>query len=622
MKILAAEHPIKSVTVFKSSKAEIVRTFALELKVSFGSVFFAHMYAERSSQAGQNRIRITGLPGVIDPDSIRVSGLGQARLFDIVCTTGNSCESDSEDGDDDESDDDDEDDDGDQDYEDATAGEVARGKSKKPKDKQKSALEVLRRLNIKKSDLEAEKKVFEEELNLRSRYAKTLSAEHINPIEAKNYFNGFSDAMCSTLDDISKLNRKIVKVDRQIIRQTAKTQLKKGWTMGEVVVVVGADEKDNVELKLTYSKCLRLPFSRFISNLRDLVVGNVSWEPTYTLHASTENGKPSSTVTLQYRARVKQSTGEDWTDTALTLSTVASDATTQSIPHLKSMEIRPQLFKRDGFLRFAQQQQQQQLPSFGTTGFGAVAPPVQSQSQSQAANLSQTQQSRFAGFRQHPIQSTFAQQGVQNPAANPPQQPFGPFGSAAANPLQQSSGLFGSAPANPLQQSSGLFGSASANPPQPSGLFGQPAAANPPQQSNVFGQPAPQNPVANPPQPSGLFGQPPSQNQQQAGFFGQSVETAQNYTSSPDYNVIVPADDDSFEDVAVPGPSESTTIVSESPLAISYGVTGKATIPSDGIAHQVSIAVLPFESKITHVTIPRIKPNVYLQVLHHGDLLS
>jgi|HubBroStandDraft_1064217.scaffolds.fasta_scaffold2644448_1 hypothetical protein len=33
LKLSAAEHPIKSVTVFKS-KAEVVRTFALELKVS------------------------------------------------------------------------------------------------------------------------------------------------------------------------------------------------------------------------------------------------------------------------------------------------------------------------------------------------------------------------------------------------------------------------------------------------------------------------------------------------------------------------------------------------------------------------------------------------------------
>jgi hypothetical protein len=37
LKILAAEHPIKSVTVFKSSKAEIVRTFALDLTVRFTS---------------------------------------------------------------------------------------------------------------------------------------------------------------------------------------------------------------------------------------------------------------------------------------------------------------------------------------------------------------------------------------------------------------------------------------------------------------------------------------------------------------------------------------------------------------------------------------------------------
>jgi hypothetical protein len=39
LKVAASEHPIKSVTVFKTAKAEIVRTFSLELEVGLSSFF-------------------------------------------------------------------------------------------------------------------------------------------------------------------------------------------------------------------------------------------------------------------------------------------------------------------------------------------------------------------------------------------------------------------------------------------------------------------------------------------------------------------------------------------------------------------------------------------------------
>lgn len=55
------------------------------------------------------------------------------------------------------------------------------------------------------------------------------------------------------------------------------------------------------------------------------------------------------------------------------------------------------------------------------------------------------------------------------------------------------------------------------------------------------------------------------------------------------------------------------TVVSESALALTYAVEGKSTIPSDGIAHQVSIASLPFEATTAHVVVPRAETAAYLQ---------
>jgi len=39
---------------------------------------------------------------------------------------------------------------------------------------------------------------------------------------------------------------------------------------------------------------------------------------------------------------------------------------------------------------------------------------------------------------------------------------------------------------------------------------------------------------------------------------------------------------------------------------------GQSTIPSDGVAHQVSVAVLSFDSKVTHVCCPKIEAGVYV----------
>lgn len=70
-----------------------------------------------------------------------------------------------------------------------------------------------------------------------------------------------------------------------------------------------------------------------------------------------------------------------------------------------------------------------------------------------------------------------------------------------------------------------------------------------------------------------------------------------------------------FEDIALPSSlTEPMTVVTETPLAISYSVHGKSTIPSDGIEHQVTVALLPFEAQISYVAVPRVEPCVYLQV--------
>lgn len=73
-------------------------------------------------------------------------------------------------------------------------------------------------------------------------------------------------------------------------------------------------------------------------------------------------------------------------------------------------------------------------------------------------------------------------------------------------------------------------------------------------------------------------------------------------------------DSDALEDEALTTAlGEPTTVVHESPLALTYHVEGESGVPSDGVSHQVSVAVLPFEAKIMHVTVPKVRPIAYLQ---------
>jgi len=62
------------------------------------------------------------------------------------------------------------------------------------------------------------------------------------------------------------------------------------------------------------------------------------------------------------------------------------------------------------------------------------------------------------------------------------------------------------------------------------------------------------------------------------------------------------------------------TVISETPVAASYTVDGESTIPSDGVEHQVSVAVLPFHTKVSYITVPRVDPRVFLQVCASNDL--
>lgn len=86
----------------------------------------------------------------------------------------------------------------------------------------------------------------------------------------------------------------------------------------QVIVLVNAEETGPVEFSLSY------------------VVSSAQWKPMYDIRASVSDAsKSASSISCHYRASISQSTGEDWGNTRLTLSTASPQVGT-SIPTLKA----------------------------------------------------------------------------------------------------------------------------------------------------------------------------------------------------------------------------------------------------------------------------------------------
>ncbi|KAL5504176.1 hypothetical protein ACEPAH_8249 [Sanghuangporus vaninii] len=281
----ALQNLIKAVTVFSSRKAEVIRTFSVELA------------------AGQNELSITLLPSCIDTESARITGLGDAVLFDVVCTVDDA----------------------------------------RDVDDTKSA--ALNELERRRFTLESERTLRSKAADILMQYGRSLSAEYSTTNVVESFLDSFvrrgsyypnattqytlgdlhnligaSDA----LKEVEILDEQIAQLGKEIAREQQKIQKErqKAATLGRVSAVIMAKRAGKAEITLTY------------------MVNHATWSPSYDLRATTENGKPSGTVSLHYRASIQQNTGEDWRDTAVTVST-AKPGSWSTIPALHAMKISP-----------------------------------------------------------------------------------------------------------------------------------------------------------------------------------------------------------------------------------------------------------------------------------------
>jgi len=166
------------------------------------------------SQGGQTKIQIRHLPNSIDTESARVTGLGDAQLFDVVCSVGSCIE------------------------------EVDTA----------STAETVRKLNARKDllikDVDAINAIGQTMMN----YSQSLAGDSVSPRQAENFFENLlsrSRAMTSARAD---LEEEILQLSRRINALSSSEKKKEGKTDGEVSVVITTKQPTDIQLRLTYRK--------------------------------------------------------------------------------------------------------------------------------------------------------------------------------------------------------------------------------------------------------------------------------------------------------------------------------------------------------------------------------
>ncbi|KAJ8482399.1 hypothetical protein ONZ51_g5381 [Trametes cubensis] len=234
---------------------------------------------------GRNVLEISGLSSKLDTESPRLSGApGGVRVLDVVCKR------------------------------------KPRDAPDTPEDERSAE---IRSLKAERRALQAEQEVRQEEIKLLNDSAQLVTHDDHNHNPDHDKLLDFMDKYVQRKLGIQKAIRdifeQIEEVDKRIY---VLNNARKGETTTMVTATIIAASDCKVDLNLTY------------------LISGVTWRPFYDLHATSVDGQPSRDVSVRYCVAITQSTGEDWENMALTLSTASSQALRQlTVPALSPHKI-------------------------------------------------------------------------------------------------------------------------------------------------------------------------------------------------------------------------------------------------------------------------------------------
>ncbi|CAE6410188.1 unnamed protein product [Rhizoctonia solani] len=228
---------------------------------------------------GQNHIRIERLPSGINEDSIRVDGTDTAIIFDVIYHT--------------------------------------------PSNHQNRLADATMELRRAIEALQKERSITQEQSELLGNYGRTIDSKSVSIEDVQRFLDMLGPRQVAIAKRIQELDTQIEEEQEKLSEAQRKDyEDARGAQRGTAITVTVLAETDGpAELKLAY------------------VVSDASWTPLYDVRASLpKSSQGASTIDLHYRASITQTTGENWPDVALTLST-ASPQLGSSVPKLSPWRI-------------------------------------------------------------------------------------------------------------------------------------------------------------------------------------------------------------------------------------------------------------------------------------------
>jgi uncharacterized protein (TIGR02231 family) len=260
---------------------------AFTSKVSEVTVYLQGAGIKRTAhitlEAGRNEIAFPGISNSIDPKSIRVQGTGNATILSVN-------------------------------YEDNYLHEQVPGVEEKRLQTELDTLQA--RLEHVQNEHES---LTEEMEMMKANEKMSLSANSDYAGELETAADFYQKRMLDIKDRISKVFKQEKSLSEKIKKltdQMSTIKNKNAEPGGQIVLVLLAGHSGTADIQFSY------------------YANNAQWKPVYALRAN----KESDNIILEYNAAVSQTTGEDWKDVKLQLST-ANPTVNGNTPELTSMVI-------------------------------------------------------------------------------------------------------------------------------------------------------------------------------------------------------------------------------------------------------------------------------------------
>lgn len=212
--IKATDLPVHSVTVFQADRAEVNRLIPVELKVGNAFTFYdIQKPSHVNHQEGANEVEIAHLPTVLDQDSLRVDGIGNAVIVDVIYHPPTSNDSD------------------------------------------KKHQDAVKDLTRKRQVFEEEKAILAQQASVLEKYSSSLTAADATAGKLEEFMDVFVKQKTHLDAETRALVEKIEGVEKEVEAE------KKAWSVDDeskaraarVTVVVTATKDGAAELSLTYS---------------------------------------------------------------------------------------------------------------------------------------------------------------------------------------------------------------------------------------------------------------------------------------------------------------------------------------------------------------------------------